>query len=581
MPASTKVLLATTALGAALLWLLSHNDDASPGVRFGAPVNDSRVASTDSSAPPTSTRTTLPDEAEPPTVLLADWLVHPFAYEFDIRVIDSLGIPVEGHTVKLCPVGCSRNLADVSTDADGHATIRWHGRQQEMTVEIEEPREQARRVRMRSGAPVAMELLEEAYVPDQRMKFTSAALIPNPERRMVPEPFRVRGGEVVRMRSGLHPFARFAQPTAVDAEQSTTASRREDQDVDPNRWRHETPSGSAAAIVGTVLGHDGRALADIPVRLFGNSPQPFRGTNTEADGSFRFEGLAAGDYVVRAGGDRDGLAVTNIVASSGMTSTTLQLHPGATVRGQALTADGKPIAQSVIEWRSLDDRWADCTRADSNGTFVLANLPPGPGTVTVLPPGRTWQQALAVASNVMADSGDLILRAQSPSGSTLTLQPCRVDELSEWPVLRLWNQDTGLGTRMEAAWDGGSWRLTDLPAGFYELDAWVPGAGHHSLGRHCIDGTTPVDLGRVELPLGGTVQFSIAEGADAAQRVLELVSLRADADVFVALDEIPTDRPVHLPAGDHALLYRHADGSPRAQRFTVKAGERTEVAVPR
>lgn len=91
-----------------------------------------------------------------------------------------------------------------------------------------------------------------------------------------------------------------------------------------------------------------------------------------------------------------------------------------------------------------------------------------------------------------------------------------------------------------------------------------------------------IDLGRVELPRGGTVQFSIAEDVlpqDAAQRTLELVSLRPDTDVFESLDEIPTDRPVHLPAGEHALLYRHADGSPRAQRFTVKADERTEVAV--
>jgi hypothetical protein len=537
------------------------------------------------------------------TELQADWLVHPYAYELEVRVIDPLGLPVERHTVKLCPIGCTRNLADVGTDADGRAVIRWHGRTARMTVEVEDPRGQARRIAIQSGNPSRLLLLGRASEQGPELRIS----VGGREVRYLSGlplvsffgPGQAGQGQ---MRSGLHPFARFSDPSAMTAQPPAEAQTTEvvinlgealrmnsitftpTVATEGNSASGAATLPAAAAIAGTVLAADGSACRDVPVVLLGSGPQPLQRTATDEHGAFRFENCVAGDFTVRAGGDRDGLAVTPVVVTTGTTPISLQLHPGAAVRGRALATDGTPCTDCTIEWRSLDGSWVDSTTTDRDGAFVLANLPGGPGTVQLLPPGRASQQPRAVMASVLPDNGELILRVPVSPGSTLQLQPFRVDDLAERPVLRVWNIDTGLGTRIQAPDEGDVWKLADLPAGFYDLDAWVPGAGHRMLGRHWLDGTAPVDLGRVELPRGGTVHFSIAADAlptDEAQRVLELVSLRTDADVFVALEEIPNDRVVHLPADDHAVLYRHADGAPRALRFAVKAGERTEVTVVR
>jgi hypothetical protein len=588
MTASTKILLAAGVLCAGGLWWLGRGDDPVPATPATNASTGKREANAAADASLPADRAAVNDAATPATALQADWLVHPFAYELDVRMIDPLGLPIAGHTLKLCPVGCSRNFADVSTDADGRAVIRWHGRQPQMTVEVEDTRLQARRVLVHADAPNRLLLLGRTtnrtqgptlQLSGQTLQLVASSFAVKP---------RSRGPA---MQSGLHPFARFTDPSAIAAPNPRDFLVTEPfpaggisfaSDIEFTPDPPPRPS-QGPAIAGTVVDADGNPRGALPVVLLGSEPQPLQRTVTDERGEFRFENVVAGSFTVRAGGDRHGLATTPVVVTTGITPTSLQLHPGAAVRGRALTTDGNPAFEHTVEWRSLDGSWVDSTESERDGSFVLANLPSGPGMVMLLAPG-IMQQACAVAASVLPDNGELILRRPPGSGSPLQLEPLGFDRETTNPVLRVWHTETGLGTRIQPPGAGEVWLLGNLPAGFYDLDAWVPGGGHRALGRHWIDGTTPIDLGRVELPRGGTVQFAIAEGAlpsDAEQRVLELVSLRADADVFVAVDEIADDRIVHLPAGDHALLYRHADGSPRTLRFTVKAGERTEVAVPR
>ncbi len=564
MTASTKILLAAGVLCAGGLWWLGRGEDPVPAAAAASASTGKREANAAADASLPADRAAVNDTAAPTTALQADWLVHPFAYELDVRMIDSLGLPIAGHTLKLCPVGCSRNFADVSTDADGRAVIRWHGRQPQMTVEVEDTRFQARRVVVRADATNRLLLLgrttNRTQGPTLQLSGQTLQLVATSYSRKTSS----RGPA---MHLGLHPFARFTDPSAIAAPtreasgaEPAPASVSFSSEIEFTPDPPPTPSKSPA-IAGTVVDADGMARGAIPVVLLGSDPQPLQRTVTDEHGDFRFENVVAGNFTVRAGGDRHGLATAPVVVTTGTTPTSLQLHPGAAVRGRALTTDGHPAFEHTVEWRSLDGSWVDSTETERDGSFVLANLPSGPGTVLLLAPG-IMQQACAVAASVLPDNGELILRRPTGSGSTLQLVPLGFDGETTKPTLRVWHTETGLGTRIQPPNIGDVWSLRDLPAGFYDLDAWASGGGHRALGRHWIDGTTPVDLGRVELPLGGTVQFSIAEGAlpsDAAQRVLELVS--------------------HLPAGDHALLYRHADGSPRVQRFTVKAGERTEVAA--
>ncbi|MCU0867406.1 MAG: carboxypeptidase-like regulatory domain-containing protein [Planctomycetes bacterium] len=507
---------------------------------------------------------------------MPSWLVHPFAYELDVCVIDSLGLPVSGHTVRLGPIGCTPNLADVDTDAEGNAAIRWHGRQPQMMVEIEDPRRQRRRVRMTSGEPVRLLLLGLTRPPGRRMPIE---LPPHGEARF--DQLSVRRP----MRSGLHPFARFSD-TAAEAAPLNLSN---DLLADAMRETLDgliAESDATAAIAGTVYDTEGQPCADVHVVLLGSEPQPRRRTITDEQGTFRFTQLDAGNFLVRAGGDRDGLATLPVVVTTGATTASLRLNPGRSVRGRVVGADGRPRGLRTIEWRSDDGSWVDSTATDWQGTFVIANVPDGTGSVMMWSLGDQLGLPEVVLTGVRPNHGELILRCPAGPGSTLQLQTAPRDAASTGPRLQVWHLETGLGRSIPPRGEGDSWPIGHLPAGFYDLEAWVPGDGHRVrlLSRHWIEGTTTVDLGRVELPRGGTLQFSIAEGAlpqDTAQRVLELVSLREDADVFVAIDEIADDSIVHLPAGEHALLYRHSDGSPRALRFTVKAGERTEVTVAR
>jgi hypothetical protein len=126
------------------------------------------------------------------------------------------------------------------------------------------------------------------------------------------------------------------------------------------------------------------------------------------------------------------------------------------------------------------------------------------------------------------------------------------------------------------------WTMAGLPAGFYDVELRLPAGGVRALGRHWCDGNGPVDLGRVEMPRPGEVQFAASADllpADEAQRVLEIVALRSDLDVRAELAPVPLDRPVQLPAGDYVLLFRHRDGGVGTQRFTVRAGERSDVRL--
>jgi hypothetical protein len=60
---------------------------------------------------------------------------------------------------------------------------------------------------------------------------------------------------------------------------------------------------------------------------------------------------------------------------------------------------------------------------------------------------------------------------------------------------------------------------------------------------------------------------------------LRLPPASADLDVRAELAPVPLDKPVQLPAGDYVLLFRHRDGGVRTQRFTVRAGERSDVRL--
>src|SRR5690348_3329487 len=79
-------------------------------------------------------------------------------------------------------------------------------------------------------------------------------------------------------------------------------------------------AGTDGVIDGTVLGTDGKAVAQIDVKLFQaegreKKRKPIQTQNTDEAGKFTFNDVEPGDYVIVAGGKKtgEGRAKTHVV----------------------------------------------------------------------------------------------------------------------------------------------------------------------------------------------------------------------------------------------------------------------------
>lgn len=572
-----------------------------------APDAAAPVQGTPQANEPTETRS-----AATPSSAGLDALAHPYVVQLELLVVDALGLPVEGYTPLLGPVGCARNAADAATGPDGRVTLRWPTRQPQVTFDLADPRGQVRRITLRHDQPTKLALLGERksgmVVRLAGGSGTTEVVVEGGKldlSRVLTNDRRVMAGGRPTMREGLHPAARFGDDSARVVEEapavrepafSTSGIRLDGSSF---AFSNEVVGSQATtdvrAIAGTVFGSDGKPAAKLPVVLLGSGLQPLEQKETGDDGTFRFEGVAAGDFTVRAGGDARGLATAAATTTQGTTPVTLHLQLGSCVRGKALTPNGAPMAKALVEWRALDNGWVDQTVVGDDGTFVFANLPGGPGQVLLLPADGARSLPLAMAPSVLPDSEGLELRGDAKGRGAVVVEPIR-SASDPRPQIRVVHADSGLlagmfppikkasagGNEASIQLDQPRWTMAGLPAGFYDVELRLPGGGVRALGRHWCDGNGPVDLGRVEMPRPGEVQFAAGNEllpADEAQRVLEIVALRSDLDVRAELAPVPLDRPVQLPAGDYVLLFRHRDGGVRTQRFAVRAGERSDVRL--
>lgn len=127
----------------------------------------------------------------------------------------------------------------------------------------------------------------------------------------------------------------------------------------------------------------------------GGSAQGYSGTS-EADGSFRFEGVEPGDYMLM--GERSGFLHTQYGAKSAMgLGQTISLRPSqqltglnlalikqAVISGKVVDDDGDPVAGAMVQalrqvWTRGKPRYMPLGNANSDdqGQFRIFNLQPG------------------------------------------------------------------------------------------------------------------------------------------------------------------------------------------------------------
>jgi RNA polymerase sigma-70 factor (ECF subfamily) len=607
---TTKAMIVVGAICVGGLLVLQLRDDpALPQPNAAGALDKAAVhaASTTLETPDAPTTRTAP----PAIAAEAPWLDHPYEVGIDVLVVDSLGLPIEGHTLELSPLGCAKNTAPQATGPDGRVSVTWRARVPTIEVQLVDPRGQTRRITLTSGHRTMIALLGRRqqgptlafYLASTARVASRRATIALDRTGASSETHAVRllnatntSSVDLHMHAGLHPAAVFGDPLAqLPAVDETNVAftmaldgmRFEFADgnvvlgekVVTRSLKADAPA-EGASIEGTVFGADGKTAAKVPVALFGSGPQPLQRGEADEQGRFRFANVVPGDLRVRAGGDQQGIASMPVVVTTGTTPCTLNLQRGACVRGRATTDAGKPRGEHTVEWRALDGSWCDATRTAADGTFTFANLPPGPGSLFLFAREGNRSIPIATVPSILPDTGEALLAAPDNKGSVLRLEPPSPHDGQAAAAVVLWHADTSLAISLQAPDQGTVWSSPKLPAGFYDVELRMSGAGSKRLGRQWLDGEHDVDLGRVEAPRGGSLRIAIPAANLPAkeQQAIEVASLRPDLDVRIEPAQLPLDQPIQLPAGDYVLAYRHADGGVRFHRFTVVADKETVVA---
>jgi len=242
-----------------------------------------------------------------------------------------------------------------------------------------------------------------------------------------------------------------------------------------------------STISGRVTDRDsGKGVANAQVR----TERKFSRTiTTDANGDFRLSGIAAGrlalsvkelaGFRVSDEGRRKELIVEPGVDQTGVELTLINgVDAPPVLRGCVLDADGKPMAGAFVNARIEEGHWENAlVRADANGAYSVGGLfVTGNLKVRAFLPGLSSQEkgpltlptsGLDGVDLILEQTGGIVGRVVGKSGKPFGVFDTYIDLLNAWHV-GVWGQATRTVMR------DGAFRLTDLPAGKYELYVDVP-----------------------------------------------------------------------------------------------------------
>jgi len=279
------------------------------------------------------------------------------------RVVDGSGQPIEGASVSVSLLSADRRSAAALptrevTDGEGAFTVEGLGAGQavELTIQkdgylpavvpsVRVPAEEELRVQMKAAASLAGRVVNElgAPVPGATVKATPAASSGPLTRRLLS-----RGGLDDATTTG--PDGKFRLDTmepgavelTVESDCCLPAFRRlqlsAGEDVESLDIRLET----GTVLQGRVIDSTGSPVTDATVSARGKR------TRSQADGTFRIDGLPAEKLVVTAGHSELGRVRTAFVRFPEQ-DVTLAFAPPARLTGRVVDTEGIPIAQARVD----------------------------------------------------------------------------------------------------------------------------------------------------------------------------------------------------------------------------------------
>ncbi len=157
-----------------------------------------------------------------------------------------------------------------------------------------------------------------------------------------------------------------------------------------------------ASVSGKIVNPDGKPIADTEVKVSPVTPNPFPVGNlgqkvrTDKQGRFKVSELWAGNFSLRVESENYrtmGVASNVVWVAPGQSKTVTivaapvkkPVSPSATVSGQVLDPEGKPVAEATVQinkqlpspWGFFEAKPSEPVKTDEQGRFELKNVPSG------------------------------------------------------------------------------------------------------------------------------------------------------------------------------------------------------------
>ncbi len=373
---------------------------------------------------------------------------------------------------------------------------------------------------------------------------------------------------------GVEPGLRLL--VAESPEREETAREIE---VTPGSNRLDLRFAGGVELAGRVTDAAGLPLADVALTL-ASEGVGWQGAETlsREDGSFGFDGVRDGHYLLRAA--KAGYASTTLepplrVAGAALTGIEVRLEAGGTIRGRLVGLEAAQIPLVTVSAFRPSDEWA-LGRVDRDGEYRIADLSPGEWNVGAM----VADGAQARGRVTLTRGGEATLDLDFGGGLTLTGQVLSAGQ----PVtgIDVWLRGLDVIDWGHAPTDlEGRFRIAGLEPGRHRLEISDSRSGLRHREEFELDGDRDVVVelfttrvaGRVldaeeGSPLAGA-ELSLEPVVESAGRTaFDRAQATSDAEGRFALAEVA--------AGGYLLRAVHEGYAPAVMALAVEAG----AAVP-
>ncbi len=303
-------------------------------------------------------------------------------------------------------------------------------------------------------------------------------------------------------------------------------------------------------------------------------------TQTWYAGVFSFRDLPAGNYLVQVDNSASGTWNEVVVPEAGGSSdVTLSFLPGVTVSGRVVSAaDNAPIDNASVIVVSLFSGDTYLAQTDENGRYEINGIPASSFTVEILADNYL---APGVQTIEPGDEETVGFSIALEAGGGLQGHILDTDGIPAGEAtVRALPRGTGPGQLVVTSTTG-SYEITGLAAGLYDLEADLPGYGAVRLENIAVAAGTTSSGTDLTLQTAGSVRINVTD-AVSKQPIVD-ASITSDAPGYRPDPLVSAAEGVilfsDLPPGEHTLWISAQGYLTSETTVTIVGGEESQLSV--